>query len=356
MLREPLAPQFMSNARCEFGKRPAASEWPIQAGARGLFASVRSAKVGIPMTSDVEIEVHNGEASEPEWECSGYRFQRVVDYVDRVQRLPRLAGSRNGRVYGATPGEHVVTFVAKPVGDESSRPSRWVQGGISLHDVLTLWSFVGGTPVLVSPIRRAPTADERAYTLAEDDEIVRAIVGAYAACRRRPVKRRVWSALLTYLEIAHVRPVQVKAVLVASVLECLAPLTMSSGSEEDRSRYMPIIEHLAGLPQLATLQIPDGSVEALIVELYRLRNGFLHGGVHPYRDDIDLGSVTVTTGRIVSASRKLAKLALANALGVPATWSGGMLAQQVQTLFTSGSFVPKDIEALLNRFVEPGDD
>jgi hypothetical protein len=314
----------------------------------------RTATVSLMTKPQTAIEVYNGEAQEPEWECGGYRFQRTPDYADRVRQLPRLAGSRNGIAYEGNVGENVVTFVAEPVNDEAARPSRWLKGGTSLHDVLILWSFVGGVPVLVPPLRRTPTADERGYVLAEDDEVVPAVVGAYVACRRRPVKRRIWSALLTYLEIAHVRPMQVKAVLVASVLECMAPLAMQPQNEEDRSRYKPIVEDLAALPQLANLKTPKGSVEALIVELYRLRNGFLHGGVQPYRDDIDLGEVKVTTGRIVSAARKLAKLALANALGVPDTWSGGMLARQVQTLFTDGSFVPKDIETLLRKLAPPG--
>jgi hypothetical protein len=232
----------------------------------------------------------------------------------------------------------------------------WIRGGKSLHDVLLLWSFPGGLPVLVAPIKRAPTADERSYALADPDELTSAITAAYRACRLRPVKRRIWSALLTYLEIAHVRPMQLKAVLVTSVLECLAALSMSSGTDEDRSRYQPIISCLAGLPEFANIRVPDGPIEALIVELYRVRNGFLHGGVHPYRDDIDLGPVRVTTGRIVSGARMLAKLAVAHALNVPSTWTSRALAQKVETLFSNGSFVPKDVEEILKRVAAAGGD
>lgn len=295
-------------------------------------------------------EVHNGEATDAEWECGGYQFQRVAGYAASAARLPRLAGVRDGRSYLANAGEHVVTFRAQAINQEAERESRWLKGGTSLHDVLALWSFVGGLPVLVPPIKRAPTADERGYALADESEVVSAVRDAYRACRLRPVKRRVWSALLTYLEIAHVRPMQLKAVLVTSVLECLAPISMAIGSEsEDRSRYRPIVDYLGSLRSVAGVRIPQPSIESLVVELFRIRNGFLHGGVHPYRDDIELGSVKTTTGRIVSGSRRLAKLGLAQALSVPSTWTSDMVARQVLTLLTDGSFVPKDVEELMRR-------
>jgi hypothetical protein len=82
-------------------------------------------------------------------------------------------------------------------------------------------------------------------------------------------------------------------------------------------------------------------VEALIVELYRLRNQFLHSGVHPYRADIAICGMTTTTGRVVRTGQILLKLALHAKLNF--TEDGRQvktLAGQVQEFFRSGSFAP----------------
>lgn len=87
-------------------------------------APMTNSEVKLPITnSSVEIETPNGEARELEWMCGGYRFRRVTDYANRVPRLPQLAGSRDGRVHEANPGERVVTFVAESVGGAASRAS-----------------------------------------------------------------------------------------------------------------------------------------------------------------------------------------------------------------------------------------
>ena len=85
------------------------------------------------------------------------------------------------------------------------------------------------------------------------------------------------------------------------------------------TRYQPITTHLASVPVIARAALDQGKLEALVVELYKLRNGFLHSGLHPYHDNIDLDGVTVTTGRVVRGARVLAKLAVADAFGFPAT-------------------------------------
>jgi hypothetical protein len=149
--------------------------------------------------------------------------------------------------------------------------------------------------------------------------------------------------LVTYLELAHQRQLQVNAVLLTSVLECLAPLLRGDAA----TRYQPITTHLASVPVIARAALDHGKLETLVVELYKLRNGFLHSGVHPYRDNIDLGGVTVTTGRVVRGARVLAKLAVADALGFPATSEAERLANEVKYLFDGGSFVPKDVAAFL---------
>lgn len=299
------------------------------------------------------IEILDGEATAVDWACGGYRFRRVENYETQARRLPQLAGKRNGMEYDAIDGEHVVTFLAEAILPEAQRDSRWLKGGSSLHDVLLLWSFVGGLRVYVKPIKHPPTSDERSYALADADEIENAVTQAYRACRLRAVSRRTYSALLTYLEIAHVRPMQVKAVLIASVLECLAPISAPADAD-DGARYRPIIDRLAALPSVAEHGVERDAIEALIVELYRIRNGFLHGGVHPYREDINLGEVTTTTGRIVSGARRLAKLAVAQALGVPKTWTTDALTNGLKTLFTNGSFVPSEVERVLRAL--DGDD
>lgn len=292
-------------------------------------------------------DIYNGEASESEWECGGYRFHKLPDYEQRINELPRLGGAKNGESYPANPGVHVATFRAEAVGPEAERLSRWFQHGTSLDDVIALWSFVGGVPVFVAPLTRPPTADERWYAIAESTEIVNAVKTAYRGCRLRPVTRQAWSSLLTYLEIAHVRPIQVKSVLVTSVLECLAPIGMPAPTGgPEFARYEPIIEHLAALEILKPLQLQRSSIEALIVALYRIRNGFLHGGIHPYQEDITVGEVKTTTGRVVAGSRMLAKLAVANALKVPPTRAAARLSKSVQTLLLEGSFMPHAIAEL----------
>jgi hypothetical protein len=289
------------------------------------------------------VPVHNGRAAGASWKCGGYLFKRVVEYESRIERLPRLAGVRFGASYPARRGAHVVTFEATPVGREAERASPWLRGGNALHDVLTLWSFAQAIPVLVPPIKRPPASGDLGYELADDGEMATTVTTAYRECRLRPRRRRVWSALLTYLELAQQRQLQVDAVLLTSVLECLAPLPRRAAA----TRYQPIVTHLAAVPVVAAAALDRSKIEMLVVELYKLRNGFLHSGVHPYRDNIDLGGVTVTTGRVVRGTRVLAKLAIANALGFSITCGANRLADEVKYLFDGGSFVPRDVAALI---------
>lgn len=39
-------------------------------------------------------DIYNGEASESEWECGGYRFHKLPDYEQRISELPRLGALR----------------------------------------------------------------------------------------------------------------------------------------------------------------------------------------------------------------------------------------------------------------------
>lgn len=299
-------------------------------------------------THPLSTDVFNGEAVDSVWECGGYQFSRSPDYEHRIQDLPRLGGFKNLESFPANLGTHVATFNAVPIHPEAERSSRWFYDGTSLDDIIALWSFAGGVPVFVEPLKRPPTADERSYVIAHPNEIVNAVKTAYKGCRQRPVTRQAWSSLLTYLEIAHVRPIQVKSALVTSVLECLAPIGMPSpaGSPEF-ARYEPIVEHLASLPLLESRKLQRSSIEALVVALYRVRNKFLHSGIHPYQEDIEIGPATLTTGRVVAGSRMLAKLAVANALKFPPTRAAAELGRSVQTLLTDGSFVPRAITELL---------
>lgn len=297
------------------------------------------------------ILVHNGRAADATWTCGGYRFEKVPEYDRRIERLPRLAGHRAGSYYPARRGAHVVTFEATAISAEAERASPWLRGGNALHDVLTLWSFAQAMPVLVPPIKRAPASGDLGLAIADDNELVTAVTTAYSTCRRRGRGRRVWSALLTYLELAHQRQLQVGAVLLTSILECLAPLPPGAPA----TRYQPIVSHLAAVPAVVAAQLDRAKVEALVVELYKLRNSFLHSGIDPYREDIDLNGVTITTGRVVRGTRILAKLAIADALGFPETSETERLSGEVGHLFDGGSFVPRGVATLLAAYATPAD-
>lgn len=218
--------------------------------------------------------------------------------------------------------------------------------GTALHDVLALWSFGGGREVVPYNSRAHwPSSDELGFELVESDEILDYVGRSYGRVRVRPVDRRIRSALLSYLEIQHVRPLQLKAALLTSVLECLAPINAPKAAQ-DSKRYEPIVAKVSALPLLRHMgrrsALPH--IERVVVELFRLRNEFLHAGVNPYRNDISIGEAITSMGRVVRASRILAKLCLTYALGFPNSGTGARrLVAQLGWFFDSGTFLPKQL-------------
>lgn len=294
----------------------------------------------------MSTDVFNGVALEDVWDCGGYRFWKSREYRYLLDELP---SSRPGKA-----GKHVATFHAEGVDNESSRPSRWITGATSLDEVVALWSFVSGMPVHIEPIRRGPTANERFYAFGEPHEIVAAITESYSICRRRPRSRKVISAFLTYLEIAHIGPLQIKAVLVTSVLECLAPIRTPSknvrADDESPRRYTPIVKSLCALPVIVNVGVPPWAIERLVVLLYRVRNGFLHGGIHPFETELAFGSVMITTSIAVNAARMLAKFAVAEAMAVPITKSEQLLCRKLLNLVENGTFISQKEKRFMQLF------
>lgn len=302
--------------------------------------------------SAVRIAICNGVSDAPEWRCAGFRFTRVLDYERRLKRLPALASRVGERLRPARKGTHVVTFNAQAEGASPPRASMFFEDGTALHDVLALWSFAGGREVVPYNSRaHGPTADELGFELVESDGVVDFVGRSYGCVRVRPVDRRIRSAFVTYLEIQHVRPLQLKAALLTSVLECLAPINAPK-TAQDSKRYEPIVAKLSTLPLLRHMGRRNATpqVERVVVELFRLRNEFLHSGVFPYRDDIAIGEAITSMGRVVRASRILAKLTLMYELGFPDSgFRARRLVTQLGWFFNSGTFLPMQLPRGVGR-------
>ncbi|HWD38805.1 MAG TPA: hypothetical protein VG944_08150, partial [Fimbriimonas sp.] len=223
------------------------------------------------MTSEIEApvseprDIYNGVCDAKEWSCGGFRFEQAADYIAQLERLPALATNSQS----ARKGEHVVTFRATPF--REIHKSMWFEDATSLEDVLALWSFCGGQEAvsLVGKVR-GPSSGELGYQLVGPSDLEWFLCEAYGRLRKRPVDRQIKSALLTYLEIQHVRPLQLEATLICSVLECLAPIGPPTG---DQKRYIPIIDLLSRLP-VAQERATRDKIEEVIVFLYGFRHDF----------------------------------------------------------------------------------
>jgi hypothetical protein len=293
----------------------------------------------LEMPSSERIPVYNGVSDEVEWSCAGFRFERAPDYELQLQKLPTSPSGFGDNIQPGQKGEHVVTFTAIPL----KEPERgmFFEDATSLEDVTALWSFVGRFEVVTprSNVHR-PSGKELNLALVGAEEVAQVVTAAYGRLRARPICRRSRSALLTYLEIRHVRPLQIEAALLCSVLECLAPIGAPS---DDRQRYRPIVDLLAALP--VAVDIGRGRIEQLVVVLFGFRNEFLHGGVYPYRDDIEISSAMTTIGRAVHAARILTKFAVASALKFDPV-KPGVLGVQIRAFFEGGTFIPAALAKL----------
>lgn len=265
------------------------------------------------------LEIFNGIADAREWTCQGYRFVRVAEYHAQLERLPDLPSAPPGGTPIERKGEHVVTFHAYEP-DRSPGKSRIYEDGTALHDILTLWTFGGRHEVgTANSNMHGPSIGEKTFALSQPDDIVGLISEGYERIRRLQ-DRRIRSALLTYLEIAHVRPLQVKVALITSVFECLTSLRHVPRDPNSRSaKYAPIIQSIASMEQIKQIPMEYDFIAELIIELYKMRNAFLHSGVEPYRNNIQILGITTSMGRIVMTARYIAKLAVASAIGFPLT-------------------------------------
>ncbi|MCL4479095.1 MAG: hypothetical protein M1381_08385 [Deltaproteobacteria bacterium] len=265
----------------------------------------------------------------------------MAEYEQRIKELPALGDSSGGRSYRARKGRHIVTFHATQ-NTSSSQKAMWFKDGNSLDDILALWSFAGGLEVGTSPTKmHCPVANECTYELEDSISIAKFVTDAYGKIRHRPVNRRIKSALLTYLEVRHVRPLQLKVALLTSVLECLAPRISTDYSNKIIKRYKPINDLFFELVAVWNIDVPYNQIELLVVELFRFRNKFLHSGVFPYREKIKIGKTTTNIGRVAIASRMLTKLTIQKELKFSMNSSGSIaLASNIREFFRSGSFVP----------------
>ncbi len=297
--------------------------------------------------STIQIPIYNGISDIPAWDAGGYHFKRVPEYEQRIKELPALGGSSGGRSYRARKGRHIVTFHATQ-NAASVHKSMWFEDGDSLYDVLALWSFAGGFEVITSRSKKhCPTANECGYEIADPSSITKLVSEAYGKTQEAPINRLVKSALLTYLEVRHVHPFQLKVALLTSVLECLGHLVKDSCSTRNAKKYKPkIVDLLSAVASEWKSCVTCDQIEAFVVELFQLRNEFLHSGVFPYKANIQIGEITTTYGRVVIVSRMLTKLAIQKELKFAMNSSGSIaLASNIREFFRSGSFVPPAISA-----------
>ena len=294
----------------------------------------------INQTSSSIISIYNGISDTPEWDAGGYHFTRVPEYEQRIKQLPLLEGSKGGEQYQAQEGQHVVTFHATQ-NAASVQKSMWFEGGDSLNDILALWSFAGGFEVINSRSKNhCPTANECGHEIADSLSIAELVSEAYRRTKDESVDRLVKSALLTYLEVRHVHPLQLKATLLASVIECLDQFHNTDGCNRNFKKHKFIKNLFFELVKIWDVSITCDQIEALVDSLYLFRNKFLHSGIHPYDNytNIKIGGITTTVGRVVIASRMLTKLAIQKELNFPMNISGS-IAITIREFFRSGSFM-----------------
>lgn len=288
------------------------------------------------------VRIYNGVSLQQTWSCIGYKFVQAPAYGRRIEQLPRLAstGLRNKR---ARIGRNVVTFSAEATRDE--RPSIFYSDAKRLDDVLAIWSLVSGLTVTKAHHERWPTSDDLWFKLADAADVTRCVSESSRKITQRPPRQNVRAAVLVYLEIPHVRTVEVKSALLTTVLECFAPISAPANAP-DRQRYRPIIEKLLSLASKPDNATPQ-NIEQLVVALYKIRNGFAHAGgtgATLSATTFPIGAVTAEARRVVNASRFFCKLAIGEALSVPLNTSPARsCTRALHNFFQNGTFSPQQI-------------